>query len=88
MNKANEIVFYKDLYDNSRDKMYQAITKQLMILMENQYVCKVYDDDRDIVVVQFEHDERKDYWGGLDLCWLTAKEVERLRAEKEEEEEE
>jgi hypothetical protein len=88
MNKANEIVFSKDLYDNSRDKMYQAISKQLMILMENQYVCKVYDDDIDIVVLQFEHDEKKDYWGGMELRWLTQEElgeVERLRLAEEEE---
>lgn len=87
MNKANEIVFCKDLYDNSRDKMYQAIAKQLAILMENQYVCKVYDDDNDIVVLQFEHDEKKDYLGGMELRWLTQEElgeVERFRLNKEE----
>ena len=83
MNKSNEIIFCKENYGNSREKMYEAIAKQLALLMENEYVCKVYDDDRDIIVVQFEHNERKDYWGGLDLCWLTAEEVERLRAEKE-----
>ena len=91
MNKANEIIFSKDKYGNNREKMFEAIAKQLMILMDNEYVCKAYDDDRDIVVIQFGHDERKDAWGGLDLCWLEADEVEavenyRLNINKEKEE--
>lgn len=76
MNKANEIIFSKDQYGKSREKMFEAIAKQLAILMENEYVCKVYDDDTDIVVIQFEHDEKKDPWGCMELCWLEPEEVE------------
>ncbi len=79
MNKANTIVFSTKRYDNNRDKMYQAIAKQLMILMDNECVCKVYDDDVDIVMIEFEHDEKKDYWGGMELCWLKEDEVEAVK---------
>lgn len=89
MNKANEIIFSKDRYDNNREKMYQAIAQQLMLLMDNEYVCKVYDDDIDIVVIQFEHDEHQEAWGGMELCWLEQDEVEAVenyRFDKEKEE--
>ena len=76
MNKTNEIIFSKDRYNNSREKMFEAVAKQLAILMENDYVCKVYDDDTDIIVIQYEHDERRDSWGGLQLFWLTPEEIE------------
>ena len=76
MNKTNEIIFCKENYSNNREKMFEAIAKQLALLMENEYVCKVYDDDRDIVVIQFEHDEKKDPWGCMELCWLEPEEVE------------
>lgn len=75
MNNVNTIVFSKDRYDNDRNKMFQAIAQMLALLMDNEYTCKVYDDDRDIIVIQFEHDNQKDYWGTPDLCWLEEDEV-------------
>lgn len=81
--KYETIVFSKDRYNNDREKMYAAITKQLMLLMENDYVCKVYDDDTDIIVIQFEHNERKDFWGVSDLVWVTPEEAEMLEANRE-----
>lgn len=76
MNKVNEIIFSKDRYGNNREKMFQAVAQQLMILFDNDYVCKVYDDDFDIIVIEFEHDERKDSWGCDELLWLTPEEIE------------
>lgn len=76
MAKVNEIIFSKDKYNNNREKMFEAIAKQLMILMENNYVCKVYDDDRDIVVIQFEDDQREEWAGLPTLMWLTDDEFE------------
>lgn len=76
MNKINEIVFSKDRYGNSREKMFEAVSKQIMLLMEMGYVCKVYDDDTDIIVIEFEHDNRKGDWGTPYLCWLEPEEVE------------
>ena len=80
MIKVNEIVFSKDRYNDSREKMYEAVMKQLMLLMENEYTCKIYDDDIDTIVIQYEHNNRRDYWGTPDLCWLTQEQVELLEA--------
>lgn len=80
----NEIVFAIDSYNGDRERMFDAIAKQLAILMDNEYMCKIYDDDTDIIVIQFEHDDKKDDWGGKHLIWLTAEEmevVENYRAE-------
>ena len=86
MTKVNEIIFSKDKYGNNREKMFEAIAKQLALLMENNYVCKVYDDDRDIIVIQFMDDQREQWAGLPELMWLTDDEVEvindyRLNAE-------
>ena len=76
MNNINQIVFSKDKYGNNREKMFEAIAKQLALLMENDYVCKVYDDDVDVIVIEFEHDEKRDAWGCDELCWLSPEEAE------------
>ncbi len=68
---VNSIVFSKSCYQGDRDKMYQAIATQLSLLMENEYICKIYDDDVDIVVIEYEHNNKRDYWGGPDLEWLS-----------------
>lgn len=78
MIKVNEIVFSVDKYNGNRAKMYEAITKQLMLLMENDYTCKIYDDDVDIIVIQYEHNNRRENWGGPELCWLYPEQVEIL----------
>lgn len=84
MTKVNEIVFTKDKYGNNREKMFEAIAKQISLLMENNYVCKVYDDDRDIIVIQFEYDQREDWAGLPELMWLTDDEVEVIEYYREE----
>lgn len=80
MNQINEIVFVKSVYNDDRDRMYDAIRDQIKILMEQEYVCTIYDDDLDIIVIKFEHNDRKDYWGCTNPYWLTPKEVEILES--------
>lgn len=66
--EVNQIVLSKDTY-GSRDRLFAAVAAQLSILLENEYVCKIYDDDKDIIVIEFDHDNDKGYWGGPDLVW-------------------
>ena len=89
MANVNHITFDIKTYDNNRDKMFQAIGKQLNLLTENEYVCKVYYDDCGIFVIEFELDQRDTWLGAPELMWLDEDEVdavERFRREKEEEE--
>lgn len=66
--KVNQIVLDKNVY-GSRDKLFAAMAAQLSILLENDYACKIYDDDKDVIVIEFDHDNKKEYWGGPDLIW-------------------
>ena len=79
MIKVNSLAFSLDRYGKDRDKMYAAIAKQLAILLENHYVCKVSDGDCGIVIIEFEHDNSKDYWGSPELHWLNEDEVELVK---------
>ena len=83
----NTIVFTRECYNNDRDQLYQAVAQQLRLLMENNYVCKVYDDDVDIIVIEYEHDERKEPWGVTDLVWASSEEVDYLINRRIEEQE-
>ena len=88
MTKVNTIIFDIKTYDNNRDKMFQAIGKQLSLLTENEYVCKVYHDDCGIFVIEFELDQRETWLGDPELMWLEEDEVdviESLRVEKRKE---
>lgn len=85
MSKVNYIAFDIENYNKDRDKLFQAIGKQLDLLTENEYVCKVYHDDCGIFVIEFELDQRDTWIGVPELMWLDEDEVdavERLRAEK------
>ena len=86
MSKVNYITFDIKTYNNDRDKLFSAIGKQLDILTENEYVCKVYYDDVGIFIIEFELDQRETWLGAPELMWLDEDEVdavERFRAEKE-----
>jgi hypothetical protein len=90
MAKVNHITFDIDTYDKNREKLFKAIGKQLDLLTENNYVSKVYYDDCGVYVIEFELDQREEWLGAPELMWLEEDEVravERLREEKEEENE-
>ena len=84
MTKVNHITFDIDTYDNNRDKMFQAIGKQLDLLTENEYVCKVYYDDCGIFVIEFELDQRETWLGAPELMWLNEDEVKAVERFREE----
>ena len=89
MSKVNSITFDIDTYGKNRDKLFQAIGRQLDLLTENEYVCKVYYDDVGIFVIEYELDQREEWLGAPELMWLDEDEVdavERFREEREENE--
>ncbi len=73
MNKVNKIVFSREQYG---DKLWEVVSQQLQILLKNEEVCTIYDDDTDVIVIEFEHDNRRDYWGSTNPYWLTPKQAE------------
>lgn len=78
MNKVNEMVFAPDRYDDDVNAMWVDIAKFIKMLTDNEYVAVVRDDDIDIIVVEYEHDERIEEWGVPTVKWLTPEQVELL----------
>ena len=83
MEKFNSIVFttdkyYADKYDsNSREKLVQQLWRDvsdfLKLATKQGYVCKVYDDDTDIIVVEYSYKDPE--FGGLHLTWIDDEEA-------------
>lgn len=74
----NEIVFTQEQFDNDVNKMYDAIGKQIALLMKTENICVVYDDDTDIIVIEYEHNEKHDYFGVYQPMWLSPDEIEAI----------
>lgn len=78
MVKVNEIAFSIDRYDGKRDEMYKDIMIHLSMLMKNEYICKVREEEGQVVVIEFEHDNNIEPWGGPDLVWVDQETLEQL----------
>lgn len=83
MNRISSITFttnkyYVDKYDsNGREKLVQQLWKDvgdfLRLATKQGYACKVYDDDVDIIVVEYSYKDLE--YGGPYLEWLDDNEV-------------
>ena len=80
----NQIVFTPEQFDNDVDKMYDAISKQIALLMKTENICVVYDDDTDIIVIEYEHNDRRDWWGCWQPTWLSPEEIDNINIMREE----
>lgn len=67
----NSIVFSDKEYSDT-DEMWEDISKTLQILFRQGYKCEIYDDDVDIIVINYEY---SDGMGGPYLMWLTDEEA-------------
>lgn len=75
--EVSTIVFSKDCYSGNDEEakklMWNDVEAFLQILMNNEYTAVIRDDESDIIVVEYAHDERKDAWGGVYPVWITEK---------------
>ena len=86
MVKVNSIVFTADKYfvdkyeTNIEEKkvqmMWKDISTFLKLATKQGYVCKVYDDDTNIIVVEYEYSNPE--FGGPYLEWVTDEEYDLL----------
>lgn len=85
--RYQEIVFAIEAYswnctkEEAREAMWKDIAKQLQLLIKNDYIAVVYDDDTDIIVIQYEHNEKHEGWGVSNPYWLTEEEYFKATAE-------
>lgn len=76
----NEIVITKDSW---KDKIAEKLGNIIITLTKEGEVCKVYDDDDGIYIIQHNHNEDKDYWGCPVCTWLTEEENDSIIANRE-----
>lgn len=83
--RYQEVVFTQSRYswkntpEEARRLMWQDISEFLQILFQNEYIAVIYEEEVDIVIVQFEHSERLDAWGCANPYWITEEEYFDLR---------
>lgn len=74
MSGVNEMVFTPEKYGGDKAAMWSDVASFLKMLLTNQCVATIQDDDVDIIVIRYEHDERFDVWGCKNPYWLTEEE--------------
>ena len=62
----------------SEEEMYKDIADFIKMLLKYENTCKIYLDEKGIVVVEYGHDNRADYWGSPNLKWVTDEETDLL----------
>ena len=73
---CESMIFIKDKYE-SDSEMWDAISLFIQMLMVNNNICAIHDEGV-VVVVEYGHDERLDYFGGPTPVWLEEDEQELL----------
>ena len=79
---CESMVFIRDKY-RSDFKMWDAISLFIQMLMVNNNICAIHDEGA-VVVVEYGHDERLDYFGGPSPVWLEEDEQELVYNYREE----
>ena len=73
----DEIVITKDTWG---DEPAQRLGYTIMTRLGEDEVCKVYDDDNGIYIIQHNHNEDHEYWGCPVCEWITDEEKEAIDA--------
>lgn len=69
--------------EEARNLMWKDIGNFLKLLTKNNYIAVVYDDDTDIIVIQYEHNEKNDPWGAANPEWITEDELWTIQSSEE-----
>ena len=64
--------------NTSEEEMYKDIADFIKMLLKYENTCKIYLDEKGIVVVEYGHDNRMDDWGSPNLMWVTDEEKDLL----------
>ena len=77
---VNSIVFTEDKY-SSLDDMWAEIARTLQTLIRQEYKCEIYDDDFNVIVINYEYADSG--MGGPYLMWLNDDEAELVETFRE-----
>lgn len=79
----NQLVLTPDVFDGSRDKMYEAVGKFLGLLMQIGMIATVEEEDRDIVMIKYNYNDALSMNEGMGVdqpIWCTFEEIEWIEA--------
>ena len=75
--------------EEARDLMWRDIAKFLQLLSKQGNIAVVYDDDVDIIVIQYDHYEsRGNEWGVPNPHWVNDEEFEEILISRDSNDEE
>jgi RimJ/RimL family protein N-acetyltransferase len=55
--------------------MWEDIKRFIRLLLNNDYTMVIRDDDVDIIVIEYEHNELAETWGCPNPHWFTEEEA-------------
>ena len=67
---------WQNSIEEARDLMWKDISAFLQMLFKNDYIAVIYDDDVDIVVIQYGHNENIEAWGVKNPVWVDLEDYE------------
>lgn len=79
----NQITLTKE---RQGEDLAKVLGETILTLLREEEMVSIRDDDTDILILEHEHDNYKEYWGTPTCMWLEDDEVEVIenyRAEKE-----
>lgn len=59
-----------DATEKEVDEMWSDIHRFIRILMSEGYIAVIRQDEKNIIVIEYEHDERFDPWGCANPEWM------------------
>ena len=73
--RYEEIVLTKE---NFGDDLWNQVSNVLCLLCKAGYECEVYEEEKGIIVIHYNHDRNKAY-SNETIYWLTPKEAEQIK---------
>lgn len=82
MNKVNELVVWRQGRE-SEEEFKRKLSNAIVTLLDCGYVCKVRADETDIIVIEYDHEDRN--LGSAYPYWLTPSQLESVQTGGDEE---
>lgn len=75
---------YGVTYDKAKEEMWKDIGTFLQLLVKNENVAVIRQEETDIIIIEYEHDENVDSWGCANPQWVTESEYYEMIDSKDE----
>ena len=74
-----EIVVVNNNYEGNSweerdEKLWRDVGTQLQLLLKQDYCAAVREDETGVIVIEYNHDENKEYWGCPRHVWISSDE--------------